>query len=220
MGNRKPFQKKYVFYCIATLILVFAFINILRFVNTQNINFQGRQATERAEKTLTSNYKDIAIATVENFEESWLSPEMQKNPGTFLQDLLYGPQLEYWLNFIGNNSEISNGRWSTPRQFLITNLRIVEYSEQRMGIIACVEWVTNETNQPESSLTIIPTIKSENYYLFINDKGTWKLANVIDITDPKQALQDWDYMNQKLKDITGDFPSVVYKNCEIGVFEN
>jgi hypothetical protein len=169
------------------------------------------QKTEEVEALLTKEHGDEAKEAVAHFEQNWMSLEMHQNPKPYFDKLLTGPLLRSYLN---RSNFQDDDYWLIPNQADVDSLRVVDYSDQSMRVVACINQGINKVDHYGVVIEQYPLRRIINFYVFIRDGGPWKVGNVIDITDPKQALQDWDFMPQDLKDITGEINSIVYKNCK------
>jgi hypothetical protein len=166
---------------------------------------------EAREVLLTREHGDEAREAVMYFEQNWLSLEMHKAPKTFIVELLSGPLLHSYTNPFNFQDEVN---WLIPSQTRVTNLRIVDYSDQMMKVIACLNQRIDKVDHLGTVIEQYPVRQIVKYYVFILDAGSWKVGYFLDFTDPKQALQDWDFLPNELKDVTGDINSFVYKSCK------
>lgn len=175
---------------------------------------QSRTASQNAEELdalLTREHGNEATEAVEHFEQIWMSLEMHKDPKPYYDELLTGPLLQSYLN--RSNFQDDN-YWLIPSQTDVDNLVVVDYGDRSMRVVACINEGINKVDHYGAVIEQYPLHRIINFYVFVRDGESWKIGNVIDITDPKQALQDWDFMPQDLKDITGDIDSFVYKSCK------
>lgn len=166
---------------------------------------------DEAEALLTIEHGDAAVAGVNHFEQTWFSLEMHKDPKPYLYELLTGPLLNYYVNQVHYQED---GDWLIPGQTDVLDLKVVDFNDQRMKVIACLNQGIIRVNRSGTVIERYPLRRIAKLYVLILDEGSWKVGNFIDITDPEQALQDWDFMSKDLKKIIGEIRSFVYNSCK------
>jgi len=198
----------------AYLILLIAVCVILGVYAIVELD-QGKNTSlnvEEREVLLTKEHGETAREAVTHFEQTWLGLEMHKDPQTFIDELLTGPLFVSYMNRFNFRDDVY---WLIPSQTVITNLRVVDYSDQMMRVIACLDQGIDKVDPFGAVIEQYPVRKKVKYYVFMPDTSSWKVGSFLDFTDPKQALQDWDFLPQELKDVTGDINAIVYKSCKM-----
>jgi hypothetical protein len=199
--------KNYRLYIILLvgLCVVFSLYILLKWGQSKTAS----QKAEEVEDSLTKEHGDEAREAVETYEMNWMSLEMHQDPKSYYGELLTGPLLYYYIN---HSKTQDDNYWLVPSRTDGFSIRVVDYNDRSMRVIACINQGIDKVDPGGTVTEEYPLHQIINFYVFLLDEGSWKVANVIDITDPKQALQDWDFMSQDLKDITGEISSIVYKS--------
>jgi len=209
--NKKKHDEKLRFY-IAIFAVACITLILYAFINWDQRKSTAYQKTQEVEALVTKEYADEAKVVILNFEQTWFSFEMHKDQEPFLRKLLAGPLLSYYLKLINNQD--SSDYWLIPSQTDVIDLKVADYSKERMNVITCLNQGTEKITRDGIITERYPMHRLVKLFILINADGSWKIGNVIDITDPKKALQEWDFMSQDLKGITGDISSLVYESCQ------
>ena len=168
------------------------------------------QVTEATERRLTAKHGVEAREAIERFENNWLSLPMYEDPESFYAMLLAGPMLE---DHIGHYGFIEDKTWSAPIYNKVISTRVLDYSDQQLKVIACIEDQMGEYDHTGNFLNINSIRTFTKYYVFIKDDGIWKLAGSIDLTFRHMAEQEWTYLPQEYQTLFGDFYSILDKDC-------
>lgn len=199
-------------YNITVFVLVCITLILYAFINWDQSKSTAYQKTQEIEALMTREHADEAKAVILNFEQNWFSFEMHKDPEPYLRELLTGPILNYYLKLINNQDSIDY--WLIPSQIDVTDLKVVDYNKESMKVITCLNQGTDKITHDGIITERYPMHRLIKLFFLLKADGSWKIGNVLDITDPKQALQEWDFMSQDLKGITGDISSLVYDSCQ------
>jgi hypothetical protein len=209
--NQKMHGKKFWLY-IAIFVLASITLTLYALINWDQSKSASFQKTQEIEALLTREHSDEARAVILYFEQTWFNFEMHKDPEPYLRELLTGPLLGYYLKQINNQDSIEY--WLIPGQTNVIDLKVVDYSKESMKVITCLNQGTDKITREGVIAERYPIRRLVKLFILIKAGGSWKIGNVIDMTDPKQALQEWDFMSQDLKGITGDIGSLVYNSCQ------
>lgn len=207
--NKKKHRGKLGLY-IGIFASVIITLFLFAFFNWGQNNSTTYQKTQEIEAFLTREHGDEVRVVILHFEKTWFNFEMHKDPEPFMRELITGPLLEYYLKQINNQD---NDYWLIPGQIDIFGLKVVDYSEKSMKVIACLNQGTDKVTREGIITERYPIHQVVKLFILIRADGSWKFGNMIDMTDLKQALQDWDFLPQELKDISGEIDMLVYKNC-------
>ena len=210
INSTKKFKKKVQYFIFFFIVICFV-LSLFAFLNWEQTRTTLKK-TEEIETLLTEEHMAEAKKAVQHFEASWMGLEMHKNPKYYYEELITGPLLRSYINQLNFQSE---NVWLIPFQTDIMDIRVVEYDDQNMKVIACLDQRIKGVDHSGTAIEEYPLRRIIMFYVFVKDGESWKVGNFLDITDPKQALQDWDFMPKDLKDITGDISSIVYKKCQI-----
>lgn len=209
--NKKKHDEKVRFYTVIFAVVCIALILYI-IINWGQSKSTAHQKKQETEVLLTKEHGDEARSVILHFEQTWFSIEMHKDPEPYLRELLAGPLLDYYLKLINN---LDSDYWLIPGRVDVIDLKVVEYGNESMKVITCLNQGTDKVTRDGTILESYPIRKLVKLFILIKTDDSWKIGNVIDMTDPKQALQDWDYTSQDLKSITGDIGSLVYNSCQI-----
>jgi hypothetical protein len=170
------------------------------------------RATAEVERLLTEAYGAEARTAIENFESRWLTLDSIRD-ASLQSEVATGPFLEYFGHARRGDAIYAEPFWLVTSSVVVERIRVLEYSPQRFKAIACVTEITGKTTTEGALIETLPPREFQGVYVFARDSNAWKLAGFFDVTDPRNALRDWDYAPDWLRQTIGNLPGDL-NDCE------
>lgn len=214
--GRIPNSKRWWFLILA--VVTFCLFVSLIAIGLWNAMFTDSatslKMTAEAERSLTTKYGGEVGSAVENFEVKWSALESIRNP-SIQAEVTTGPHLDYFGNARLGDAVYKEPFWLITRSVTVTSVRVLEYTTERFRAIACITKSLDETNTEGVVQKSLSPYKFRGIYVFVKENNRWKLAAFFDTTDPKKTLRDWDFAPDWLKQVVGNLPDMVEKDCQV-----
>jgi hypothetical protein len=107
----------------------------------------------------------------------------------------------------------SDSFWLITSAATIRSVRVLQYDADHFQAVGCISKQIEKITTEGLLIESLPIYDFRGVYVFVRESGIWKLSGFFNTTDPNKALKDWDYAPEWLKQILGDLPSLIDKNC-------
>jgi hypothetical protein len=209
-GNKKR-DFRLIIFSLTSLLFLASLIFWITYSSEAKIVKQNHSATEQTELLLTKEHGDEAKKAVEEFESLWMSQEMINDKLSYYNTLLTDPILNDYISRHEIEFEADSEELAIDAN--VIDLRVIEYSSQKMKVIACVQETYGEFDKEFNLLSKNDPFEKTMFYVFIYTDFSWKVANIMDISNHHQAFEEWIYSSQASKEISGEFDQFAYKDC-------
>lgn len=226
-NNTGDIDKKGVFTKLPRILIPFGILVILlssflvwaRFKPDQNA--YNIQAAIDLEKELSQSHGEEVTWVIENFQSKWDSIEVLQNP-ELRKELAVSPYVD---EFIEPTNDSMNDEiiCDTDECLIISSVnvekvRVLEYSKDRFKAIGCATASIDKVTPKGELIDSLDPYDFTNIYVFVFDNGSWKLSGLYNLSIPQDAIRDWDFTPDWMKQIIGDLP---FDNlsCNIGFQE-
>ncbi len=180
-------------------------------------SIQYSNATIDAELELTQSYGKEVAQRIENFQSNWDSLEVIKNPD-LRKELAVSPFVDEFImtaSASNNHSLICDtDECLVVSSVNVEKVRVLEYSEERFKAIGCATALIDKMTPKGEFIESLDPYDFTSIYVFVLDGGSWKLSGLYNVTIPQDAIRDWDFTPEWLKQSLGDLP-VDNLSCDI-----
>ncbi len=97
----------------------------------------------------------------------------------------------------------------------LREVHVLEYTPMQIKAIGCGSIDMNEVTLEGEYIRSLPNRIFQKFYVFVNEEGTWKLVTAASFEDHHTIERDWNYVDDRTKDLIGDLPSYAreYLTC-------
>ena len=196
---------------IGLLALIFILVIGIYLIQKWNFNneasMQELQATYEHEQFLTNNHGEEVIDAIENYVIKSNSLAAIQDPSILLE-IAVPPYTDLFLNSAPEDGKIcSDQECLIVESAEVNGIRVLEYTNERFKAIGCITFNYDKLSPQGEFIRSLEPLHTRSIYVFISVEGSWKLAGIFDITIPKDALRDWDYAPDWLRQIIGELPA-------------
>jgi hypothetical protein len=103
--------------------------------------------------------------------------------------------------------------WVIVESVNIKNVNVLEHTSETFKAIACGRFNLYKVTTKGEFETALPPMEFKSLYVFLLKEGRWKLAVVYSIIDPDDAVAEWEYTDQEVRDLIGDISRYVHHDC-------
>jgi len=200
---------------VSLAILLILILAWTRFKPDPSVQYS--HATIDAELELTQSYGKEVAQKIENFQSNWDSLEVIKNPD-LRKELAVSPFVDEFImtaSASNDNSLICDtDECLVVSSVNVEKVRVLEYSEERFKAIGCATALIDKVTPKGEFIESLAPHDFTSIYVFVLDGGSWKLSGLYNVTIPQDAIRDWDFTPDWLKQILGDLP-VDNLSCDI-----
>lgn len=166
--------------------------------------------TDEAPNELTLRYGHEVAGIIEGFEVSAHTVKMYTNEDNHAK-MYTGPYLDYIDGYYMSFDDTT--LWPIVAQATVTKVRVVEYSDEKIRVLACVTEQKIDLNSKGDLVDQEKVNVINGAYVFIKENGIWKVGSFLDMAHPESAKLEYAMMDDDLKEITGDFKSLSGLYC-------
>jgi hypothetical protein len=199
---------------VGALLAILGVITVTAIIGIQTPATSGPGTTssaEQAEKDLTALHGREVSTVIEQFELSWNSLTAVRDPRSEA-DIVTDTYLANFMASYPRNLTAEPLLYIT-KSISVSGVRVLEFTSQRFEALACVTTNGEKVSQDGVVVTALPPSEFHSVYVFVFQDSHWKLANALGYFRQDDALRDWQNEPEWSKDLIGNFPNIINKDC-------